>query len=162
MRRSILSRTLAIAVLVTLPVGAFASDGNDGEHGRHLTVKPDQLEWRPVGSMPEGAQAAVLEGNPAEPGDFTMRIKFPANYEVPVHTHPQTERFTVLEGTIYFAVGDTFDRDRLEALGPGTLKVMEPGVPMYGLTKDEPAVIQLNGRGPWGMEYVNPEDDPRR
>lgn len=24
------------------------------------------------------------------------------------------------------------------------------------------AVIQLHGNGPWGIEYLNPEDDPRR
>lgn len=158
-------KALIVFTSLVLTAGAFglvsvAVAGDAG--GGHLMVKPDELAWGPVGSMPPGATAAVLEGDPSKAEDFTMRIRFPENYVIPVHTHPAVERVTVLEGTIYFAVGDTFDREAAEALGPGTLAVMDVGVPMYGYTGGEPAVIQLNGRGPWGIEYVNPEDDPRR
>ncbi len=149
--------SIALTVLALAPAASMAVE-KDG----HLMVKPDQLEWGPVGSMPPGATAAVLEGDPSKAEDFTMRIKFPANYVIPVHTHPAVERVTVLEGTLYFAVGDTFDRAAAQGFGPGALAVMDVGVPMYGFTGDEPAVIQLNGRGPWGIDYVNPEDDPRQ
>lgn len=159
MRKTLLLCSTALALVVGL---TGTASGGDGEHGRHLTVLPQDCEWQPVGSMPPGATAAVLEGNPSEPGDFTMRIKFPPDYDIPVHVHPQTERVTVLEGTLYLAVGETFDRERVPALPEGALKVMDAGVPMYGFTKDEPAVIQLNGRGPWGIQYLDPEDDPRR
>ncbi|MGH2689869.1 MAG: cupin domain-containing protein [Actinomycetota bacterium] len=152
-------RTLIVLTTITLTAGVAAAAG---EHGGHLMVGPDQLAWGPVGSMPPGATVAVLEGDPSKAGDFTMRIRFPANYVIPVHVHPVVERVTVLEGKLYFAVGDKFDRNAAQAVGPGALAVMDAGVPMYGYTKDEPAVIQLNGRGPWGIEYVNPEDDPRR
>jgi hypothetical protein len=30
----------------------------------------------------------------------------------------------------------------------------------YAFTKEE-AIIQLHGMGPWGINYVNPKDDPR-
>lgn len=149
--------SIALTALAFAPAASMA-----GEKAGHLMVTPDQLEWGPVGSMPPGATAAVLEGDPGNAKDFTMRIRFPANYVIPVHTHPAVERVTVLEGTLYFAVGDTFDRAAAQAFGPGALAVMDVGVPMYGFTGDEPAVIQLNGRGPWGIEYVNPEDDPRQ
>ena len=149
--------SIALTVLALAPAESMAVE-EDG----HLMVKPDQLQWGPVGSMPPGATAAVLEGDPSKAEDFTMRIKFPANYVIPVHTHPAVERVTVLEGTLYFAVGDTFDRGAAQGFGPGALAVMDVGVPMYGFTGDEPAVIQLNGRGPWGIDYVNPEDDPRK
>lgn len=157
--------TLIVLTSIALTAGAYglASAAPAGAHGEgHLMVTPDELEWGPVGSMPAGATAAVLEGDPSKAEDFTMRIRFPANYVIPVHTHPAVERVTVLEGTLYFAIGDTFDRTAAQAFGPGALAVMGVGVPMYGYTGDEPAVIQLNGRGPWGIEYVNPEDDPRR
>ena len=29
-------------------------------------------------------------------------------------------------------------------------------------TKDQPAVIQVNGTGPFGLNYVNPADDPSK
>jgi len=37
-----------------------------------------------------------------------------------------------------------------------------PGEPMYGFTEDAETIIQLHGTGPWGIEYVHPEDDPRK
>jgi len=157
--------TLIVLTSIVLTAGAYspASASPAGEHKEgHLMVKPDQAQWGPVGSMPPGATAAVLEGDPSKAEDFTMRIRFPADYVIPVHTHPAVERVTVLEGTLYFAVGDTFDRAAAQPFGPGALAVMDVGVPMYGFTEGEPVVIQLNGRGPWGIDYVNPEDDPRR
>lgn len=158
-------KTLIVLTSIVLTAGGYglASAAPAGDHADgHLMVKPDQLEWGPVGSMPPGATAAVLEGDPSKAEDFTMRIRFPAEYVIPVHTHPAVERVTVLEGTLYFGIGDTFDREAAAAVVPGSLAVMGVGVPMYGFTEDEPVVIQLNGRGPWGIEYVNPEDDPRK
>lgn len=160
-----MKKTLIVLAAVVLAAAASApvaaSPAGEPAEG-HLMVGPDELEWNPVGSMPAGATAAVLEGDPGSEDDFTMRIRFPADYVIPLHTHPAVERVTVLEGTLYFAVGDTFDRSQAEALPPGALAVMEPGVPMYGFTEDEPVVIQLNSRGPWGIQYVNPEEDPRQ
>lgn len=160
-----MKQTLIILTSIALAAGtfglastAFAGDPAEG----HLMVTPEELEWRPLGSMPAGATVAVLEGDPSKAEDFTMRIRFPADYIIPLHTHPAVERVTVLDGTLYFGVGDTFDREAADTLEPGTLAVMDVGVPMYGYTGDEPALIQLNGRGPWGIEYLNPEDDPRR
>lgn len=152
-------KTLVALTAIILAAGAAATA--DEQKG-HLMVDPDQLEWEPVGSMPAGATAAILEGDPSKAEDFTMRIRFPAGYVIPVHTHPAVERVTVLEGTLYFAVGDQYDREAAQPFGPGALAVMDVGVPMYGFTEDEPVVIQLNGRGPWGIDYVNPEEDPRR
>jgi len=156
------SKSFAVVLsLAALALAAWTTPAEEGSAG-HLMVMPDQVAWSDVGSMPPGAKAAVLEGDPSKEQDFTMRIHFPADYTIPLHTHPAVERVTVLEGTLYFGVGDTFDRDAAQALPPGTLAVMDVGVPMYGFTKDEPVVIQINGTGPWGIEYVNPADDPRR
>jgi len=159
----IMIKPIAIGIfLAGLLVGggapALAEQGTAG----HLMVTPDQVEWSEVGSMPAGAKAAVLEGDPSTEGPFTMRILFPANYTIPVHTHPAVERVTVLDGTLYFGLGETFDRERADVLPEGTLAVMDIGVPMYGFTEDEPVVIQLNGTGPWGIEYLDPADDPRQ
>jgi hypothetical protein len=32
---------------------------------------------------------------------------------------------------------------------------------MFGFAKDE-TIIQVNAEGPWGINYVNPDDDPRK
>ena len=39
--------------------------------------------------------------------------------------------------------------------------IMQPKTNHYGFTKEE-TVVQLNGNGPWVINYVNPADDPRK
>jgi anti-sigma factor ChrR (cupin superfamily) len=55
----------------------------------------------------------------AEPVFYTIRLKFPANYEIPAHWHPVVERVTVLSGTFHMGVGDKLDRSKTMAVTPG-------------------------------------------
>jgi hypothetical protein len=126
----------------------------------HLFVKASELEWNPIASMPAGAKMALIEGDLSMEEPFTFRLKLPADYQVAPHVHPAYERVTVLSGTFHFAHGEEFDRDTTQALKPGDMAIMAPGEPMFGYTEEE-TVIQLHGTGPWGIEYINPEDDPR-
>lgn len=151
--------TIVAAVLLC---GAIGTVSAHEDMPGHLMVSADELDWQPVASLAPGAQVAVLEGDPSQEGPFTMRLHLPANYDIAVHTHPATERVTVLSGTFYVGLGETFDREAAHALTPGGLAVMESGLAMYGYTGDEPTVIQLNGNGPWGIDYLDPKDDPRR
>lgn len=152
----------AIVVLAAVPSVADEEQRARTQTHEHVTVLPSEIEWSDVGSLPPGATAAVIEGNPAEPAPFTMRLRFPANYIIPAHTHPSTERVTVLSGTLYLATGNVLTRETAVAFPEGSLTVMPPGMKMWGYTADEPVVIQLHGIGPWGIEYLNPEDDPRK
>lgn len=153
--------TVAIAAALLCGIGGAAAS-EEQQAPAHVMVTPDDLDWQPVPSLPEGARGAVLEGNPAAEGPFTMRLSLPAGYTIPVHTHPVTERVTVLSGTFHIGVGETLDRAAAHALPAGGLMVMEGGLAMYGFTGDEPTVIQLNGDGPWGITYLDPGDDPRK
>src|SRR5947207_1940361 len=70
----------------------------------------DKLKWQEgPPSLPKGAMMAVLEGNPAKEGPFVFRIKLPDGYRVPPHTHPKTERVTVISETFNIGMGDKFD-----------------------------------------------------
>jgi anti-sigma factor ChrR (cupin superfamily) len=124
-------------------------------------VDAAQLEWQPVGSLPPGAKIAVIEGPMDQAVPFTVRAMLPANYRIPPHWHPATERVTVLSGVFHMGLGEVFDADSGHALGPGSVAIMEVGTRHYAWTEEE-TVIQLHGTGPWGIHYVNPEDDPRR
>jgi quercetin dioxygenase-like cupin family protein len=127
----------------------------------HVMLDASDLEWQNVASMAPGAQMAILEGDLSKEEPFTFRLRLPANYQLAPHTHPAHERVTVLSGKLHFAHGDKFDRTKTRALEPGDVAIMPPGAPMFGYTEEE-TVIQLHGVGPWGIEYINPEDDPRR
>src|SRR5439155_145253 len=67
-----------------------------------VMLTPDEMKWGDgPAALPPGVKIAMLEGNPAQPGAFAYRLKFPANYKVPAHTHPADEHVTVISGTFY-------------------------------------------------------------
>jgi len=123
--------------------------------------EPATIQWRPAESLPPGAQVAVLEGDPAKEGFFTMRLKMPDGYRVPAHWHTTQERVTVLSGTLNLGSGSTFDAAATKALRAGTYSSMPPKMVHYGWMTGE-TVLQLSTMGPWTITYVNPADDPRK
>ncbi len=126
-----------------------------------IVVLPNGIEWQPApASLPPGARVAVLEGDPAKAGPFTMRLWMPAGYRIPPHTHPSDERVTVISGTFHVGVGSAFDEAAGTALPSGTYAALAPNTAHFAWTKVE-TVIQLNNIGPWSLTYVNPGDDPR-
>src|SRR5687768_11593642 len=90
------------------------------EHGSEdapMLYTPKAVKWMDgPPSLPAGARFAVLEGNPAKEGPFTMRLKVPNGYRIPPHTHPKTERVTVISGTFRLGMGETFDTSKMEEL----------------------------------------------
>ena len=149
--------TTILAALLGLSLSAFAETyRGDG----HMMITPDQLAWGPVASMGEGAEIAFIEGDLSAEEPFTFRLRLADGYKILPHIHPAYERVTVLQGTLHFAHGETFDREHTQALPVGSVAIMPPGDPMFGYAEGE-TIIQLHGTGPWGIEYVNPEDDPR-
>src|SRR5690348_3604113 len=64
----------------------------------------NKIKWQEgPPSLPKGSMIAVLEGDPSKEGPFVFRVKLPDGYRIPPHTHPKTERVTVLSGT--FIIG---------------------------------------------------------
>jgi hypothetical protein len=129
---------------------------------------PDDMKWSAApNALPAGAQMAVLEGDPMKAGPFTMRLKLPNNYRIPPHSHAKTEHVTVINGNIRVGMGDTFDEKSMNSLGAGSFAAIEPGTHHYAMVKNDnilkghDTIIQLHGEGPWGIQYVNPSDDPR-
>ncbi|MCH8557917.1 MAG: cupin domain-containing protein [Balneolia bacterium] len=138
-----------------------AQHGDMQERPGHFMLAPDELEWGPVASMGDGAEIAIIEGDLSAHEPFTFRLKLQPGYEILPHIHPEYERVTVLSGTLYFAHGYEFNREETRELPVGGIAIMPPGDPMFGYVEEE-TIIQLHGNGPWGIEYINPEDDPRR
>lgn len=118
-------------------------------------LTPDAMQWMPAPDiLPLGTKMALLEGDPAKEGPFTMRIKLPANYMIAPHTHPGIEHVTVISGTFNLGVGEKFDSTNGKALPVGSFVIIQPGFAHYGWGADE-TVLQLHGMGPWGLVFVN-------
>jgi quercetin dioxygenase-like cupin family protein len=148
--------SLAFAALVAAP--AFAAE----EHAGHISITPSEIKWNDAPSIGPGAKLAVLEGDLKQAVPFTMRIKLPPNFKIPAHIHPVSERVTVLSGTLHLGIGEKFDSGKAKAYPAGGVTFMPAGMPMFAYTGNEEAVIQLHGTGPWGITYLNPDEDPRK
>jgi len=145
---------VSTVVLGLPPLAAMAAD-------EHVMAAPDSLKWGPgPAALPKGAELAVIAGDPGKEGPFVARIRVPAGYKVPPHTHPGDENITVISGTINFAMGNKFDESTGTALKAGGFVKAPRGMAHYAWFT-EPTVFQLHGVGPWGVTYVNPADDPR-
>ncbi len=157
------ARVVALAVALLGSGVAFAG-GQKGamKSAPNVTVRAADIEWKQgPKSLPQGAQAAVLEGNPAEKGTFVLRLKVPAGFTIKPHTHPRQERVTVISGKIQLGHGRTFDEAKLQDLEPGSFFSMPPGMEHFARAAED-TVVQLNGEGPWEINYINPADDPRK
>jgi quercetin dioxygenase-like cupin family protein len=88
---------------------------------------------------------------------FTVRLKFPANYQIPAHWHPAVERVTVLSGAVNMGVGDKLDMQQSMTLSPGSMIILQPKTNHYVFTKEE-SIVQLNGAGPFGEIILWPVD----
>lgn len=130
-------------------------------HADHLMVGPKDLKWADVPSLPPGAKIAVIQGPMNEAKPFTVRLKFPADYQIPAHSHPGIEHVTVISGTFNMGTGDKLDPKKTKALSAGSVAIMQPKTNHFAWTKSE-TIVQLHGMGPWAVNYVNPADDPRK
>jgi len=123
---------------------------------------PSEIVWKDgPASLPPGTKMAVLEGDPAKEGPFTMRLRAPDGYRIPPHTHPKTERLTVISGTFRLGMGEKFAPDHLIDMPAGCYGFWPAGMTHFVQVRGE-TVVQLHGIGPWQIVYVNPSDDPRR
>lgn len=128
----------------------------------YLRVTPDQVKWNPNRAMPYGVVTAVLYGDPRKSGLYVMQVRFPPRTRLPVHSHPDERIRTVLSGTYYSSAGESFDAAQLVAFPAGTVSHVPVGVWQFAETREEAVVFQIVGLGPTGIDYRNPDEDPRQ
>ena len=148
-------KTLLLSVALVALAGPVLADDK-----QHIVVKPEGLNFTENRALPRGAQTAVL-ADYAKTGVHVRRHKFPANYKVPPHTHPDIETVTVVSGSLGVGVGETFNPQG-EMLKPGSWFMMPARHPHYVWTGSEETILHVHGTGPGGIDYVNPADDPRK
>lgn len=128
----------------------------------HAIATPQDIKWSAAPpSLPPGAQAAALFGDPGKEGLFALRLKLPKGYHIPPHNHPKPEIVTVISGTFRLGMGEAADPAKAQALPAGSFFAFPAGMVHYAYA-DEDTIVQLNSTGPWGLTYVNPKDDPRQ
>jgi quercetin dioxygenase-like cupin family protein len=125
-------------------------------------VAPGDLKWGPAPPvLPAGAQVAVLDGDPFNPGFFSLRLKMPDGYRIAPHWHPTDENIVVIQGVFRLGAGDTFNDAAAHALSAGSFARMPKEVHHFAAAKGE-TIIQIYGPGPFVVNYLNPADNPSR
>jgi quercetin dioxygenase-like cupin family protein len=128
---------------------------------QHVIQNVKEAKWGPAPPMlPPGAQVDVLSGNPGGSGLVSLRLKFPANYKIPAHSHPTDENVLIVSGEVTFGMGDKLDEKTGTTLSGGGFAKMPAGMNHYAFTKGGAEVL-LYAEGPIEFKYVNPADDPR-
>ena len=145
-----------------IALAAFMAARQTGLSQSMNTFLPDAIQWvdGPAVLQP-GSKMAVVKGDPTQPGLFTMRLRFPANYRVDPHWHVADEHVTVISGALHIGMGDMFDREKGKPLPRGGFLWMTAGTRHFAWT-EQPTELQIHGIGPWVVNYVNPADDPRK
>lgn len=146
----------AAALTLGSAVPAAAADPH------HTIVMADAVQWGPAPpSLPPGAQAAVLAGNPGKAEPFILRLKLPAGYTIPPHRHSTDEKVTVISGAVNVGAGEKLDRAAGKELSVASFVNLPAGMAHYAWVKGE-TVLQVSATGPFDVIYVNPADDPRK
>jgi quercetin dioxygenase-like cupin family protein len=122
------------------------------------------MKWMdgPTAGMPAGSKFAVVSGDPAKEGsNFVIRAKLPANFVVPPHHHPGDEMVRVLSGgPLAYGMGDKVNQASAGSLTKGYHITMQAGMNHWA-SNSAATEIEVSGKGPFGITYVDPKDDPR-
>jgi hypothetical protein len=121
-------------------------------------VPPAEVRNSPI--LAKGGHDRHTGGGPDQGGAIRLPGKLPDGHRIPPHTHPKTERVTVISGTFNIGMGDKFDEKEGKAMPAGTYGHWAAGMKHFVWAKGE-TVLQFHGMGTWPIQYANPDDDPR-
>jgi quercetin dioxygenase-like cupin family protein len=152
---------LSLAVIgIAAGCGGSPTQAQTHDPDQPIVLTSENLDWQSgPPDLPPGAEFAVLEGNPFE-GAFTLRLRFPAGYQIPAHSHTLIENVTVVSGAVYVGNGPELDTSRGVRVRVGGFVSLPPGSLHYAWT-EEPAVVQIHSPTPFDITYVDAQQDPR-
>ncbi len=125
-----------------------------------VTLTPAEMKWTSQGALAApGLEQINLIGDPAKPGAYTLRLKFPKGFRIAPHTHPDSREVTILSGVFATGYGERFDNTKLKSLPAGSFYTEPANVPHY-IEIEEDTVLQVSGTGPSGRKFIIPPEIP--
>lgn len=151
-------KSFALKSFVAIALGAACTVASAQDSGRTLT--PADLQWKPSTRV-KGLEQADLIGDSTKAGPYVQRVRYPANFINPPHSHPEERTYTVISGTWYVGWGTQLDETKLLALPPGSFYTEPANVPHFVLSRGEPVVVQISGMGPTASRFVDAAKAPK-
>ena len=122
---------------------------------------PTEFKWKASPRVP-GLEVSDMIGDSRKPGQYVYRVKFPPNFKLEAHGHPEDRSYDIISGTWYIGWGKKFDESKLIALPAGSFYTEPAKIPHYVATKGDGAVIQIRGIGPTAQLWVDPAHAPKK
>jgi hypothetical protein len=122
---------------------------DDGIRG----LLPSEVAWDQRRSAPDVYYAAIY-GDPAKSAPYAFRVRAQAGHRLAPHTHTDERTVTVLSGTYWTGVGESFDEDKLRAFPAGSFYVIPAGVPHFSAVLEGEMEFQEAGVGPSSHDLV--------
>src|SRR3954467_14552545 len=92
-RETLTMKIIVILFSVVIAAAGLVFAAEEASTSAHKVMKPSNLRLsEPPPGLPAGGKMALLNGDPGQPGPFTVRLKAPAGYKIMPHTHPAAER----------------------------------------------------------------------
>ncbi len=157
-------RTIASVITAAAILSGGTTIGLAAGAQEHVLQLAKEAHWGAAPPMvPAGAQIAGVSGDPTKAGPYTVRLKFPAHYAIPAHSHPGDENVVVTSGALTLGMGDTLVKGAAanKTLAAGGYALMPANMNHFAYTGAQETMIVLYGVGPIDFKYVNPSDDPR-
>jgi len=151
---------LRIYFIVICGLGITACGNSDSAmdmynaSSQEVGLTPAEINWGACpASLGSESKCAAIEGNPKNPGPFTLRLNLPAQTKFAPHWHPGIEHVTVLSGVLHLVSGDDLSAAKAKAYPAGSYLVLPAKMPMMGWVSEH-SELQLHGVGPWGMTAI--------
>ena len=119
-----------------------------------VALTPAEMKWASQGAYARpGMEQANLIGDPAKPGPYTIRLRFPKGMRLEAHSHPDSREVTIISGVFATGYGNSFDAAKLKVLPAGSFYTEPANLPHFIEIREE-TVLQVSGIGPSGRHFI--------
>jgi hypothetical protein len=139
------ARASLIALLMPMLVGPAPVNAATDLNPKAIAIQlPADIKW----VRNNGAETAVLVGDPAKPGLYVVLQKWlPHNNSRP-HFHVNNRYITVISGTWWVNTGAKYDPEGFKPVPAGSFVTHFANEIHYDGAKDAECVLQIVGMGP--------------